>query len=50
MIALLAALIDVAPEPVRGAVAGGASYYVGGLALAAAIAFAGVILIRRRKG
>lgn len=48
MIALLATLIDVAPDPV-GIVAGDAGYYVAGLALAAALAISGVILIRRRR-
>ena len=50
LLGVIAALADVAPEPVRGVAAGGAGYYVGGLALAAAVAVTGVILIRRRKG
>jgi LPXTG-motif cell wall-anchored protein len=50
---VIAALADAVAEPVRVAAATGESrvgIYVAGLTGAAAVAVAGVILVRRRKG
>lgn len=53
ILGLVAVLADAVAEPVRVAAARSESHaalYVGGLALAAAVAVTGVILVRRRKG
>ena len=46
---MLTALTDMAPESIR-AVARGGSYYVAGLAFAAAVVVLGLVLDRQRKG